>query len=759
MKIDDRTRLIDCFFLFLINLLFLCPMRNFILLFVVFHLFQSNAQTTLTNEDIWFKGTYNAKMPPGFNFMNDGSSYCQLDENADKTKSCNKYDIKTGQKISNIFQTDKILVDNKPIIIESYKFSSDENLVLITNGYEQVYRHSGKSMTYLYNIKENKTTPISNKKIMYATLNPNGNMVAYVSDNNLYIYDVVKNKETQITKDGMKNKIINGAVDWVYEEEFSMSKGFEWSPYGDYIAFYRFDESKVPEFSMDIYGKLYPSKETWKYPKAGETNSTVDVYIYNIKKKKSKKCETGSENDQYLPRIKWVNGNYLSIQRLNRLQNKIEVLFANASDGKTAVFYTEENKYYIEINDLEFKYNTYKMGDVVEMNYLSEKSGRYQLYSLTKKISLGSLQFSNEKEIALTKAENEIDQYYGKKGDLIYFSSGYSNPSERQLYSINVSNGNITAISKENGWHSISFSPSFEYFVDNYSTLGAPPTSLIKNQNGDIVRTLETNKTLQDKLNLLNLGKIEFGKFTSSEGVELDYWKITPPNFDSSKKYPVLFFVYGGPGYQTVKNAWGGGNYLWHQQLAQKGYIVISVDNRGSGGRGEEFKKMTYLNLGMYETQDYIEAAKHFGAKSYVDKSRIGIWGWSYGGFMASNCITKGADYFKTAIAVAPVTNWRYYDNIYTERYMRTPKENANGYDANSPLTHVSKIKGNYLIIHGTADDNVHFQNAVEMVLAMNNANINYDAEYYPNKNHGIYGGKTRWHLYNKMTNYITEKL
>ncbi|HEY1046413.1 MAG TPA: alpha/beta fold hydrolase, partial [Bacteroidia bacterium] len=290
---------------------------------------------------------------------------------------------------------------------------------------------------------------------------------------------------------------------------------------------------------------------------------------------------------------------------------------------------------------------------------------------------------------------------------------------------------------------------------DNYSSMTNPGIAVLKDRDGLVARVLEENKELSSKLEGMNLGKVEFGSFTTSENVKLDYWKILPPDFTADKQYPVLFFVYGGPGYQTVKNQWQGANYMWYQYMASKGYIVISVDNRGSGGRGEEFKKLTYLNLGKYETIDYIEAAKFFGNQPYVNKSRIGIFGWSYGGFMASNCITKGADYFKAAVAVAPVTNWRYYDNIYTERYMRTPKENAAGYDDNSPINHVDKIKGSYLLIHGNADDNVHFQNSAEMVMAMNAKNIKYDAEYYPNTNHSIRGGKIRLHLFTKITDFL----
>ena len=704
----------------------------------------SSAQLSL--ESIWNSRDYSPKFVPGFNSLNDGKTYCQLDMNPDKSRSCNRYDFKTGNKLSTMFSTDKMLVDSMPLSVESYTFSNDETKVLITNGFESVYRHSGKSNVYVYDLRTGTLSRISNKKVMYATLSPDATKVAYVSDNNLFYYDMLKKKDVQITRDGAKNSIINGAVDWVYEEEFSMSRGFEWSPDGQYIAYYKFDESAVPYFSMDIYGKLYPEKETWKYPKAGEPNSIVDVYIHKIGKKKDVLCETGSANDQYLPRIKWMSTNFLSVQRLNRLQNTLEVLRFSYFYSKPQVIYTEINQWYIEIEDWQFINGDSTMPMAI---FSSEKSGYKHLYAMDAKYNVTQL----------TKGNWEIDVICGVSAGKVFFTSGKDKPSERQCYSVDIKTGAMLQLTTEAGWHSVAFTSTFDYFIDNYSSLTAPAVYVIKNMDGSTLRVLENNQALKDKLSAMALGNVEFGSFVSSENVSLDYWKIVPPDFDPSKQYPVLFFVYGGPGYQTVKNQWQGANYLWYQYMASKGYIVISVDNRGSGGRGEQFKKMTYLNLGKYETIDYIEAAKYFGSQSYVDKSRIGVFGWSYGGFMASNCITKGADYFKTAVAVAPVTNWRFYDNIYTERYMRTPKENPLGYDENSPLSHVDKIKGNYLIIHGTADDNVHFQNAAEMVKAMNDKNIAYDAEYYPNKNHGIGGGKTRLHLFTKITKFITEKL
>jgi dipeptidyl-peptidase-4 len=570
-----------------------------------------------------------------------------------------------------------------------------------------------------------------------------------VSDNNLFYYDLSKNKTVQVTKDGKKNAIINGAVDWVYEEEFTMSRGFEWSPDGQYLAYYRFDETQVPEFGMDIYGSLYPKRETWKYPKAGEPNSKVQVYIHSVGKSKSMLCNTqdlvsASNNnpfDHYLPRIQWMNNQALCVQKLNRLQNQLQILQFAYAQPNAKVIYSETNDKYVEVVDWTFSEGSLKAF------FTSEKSGYKHLYALD----------AQNQVVALSSGAWEIDQVLGidQVKQVVYFTSGKDNPSERQLYVLSIADKSIKALTTEKAWHNIRFSPGFNYFTDQYSTLQKPAITALKEANGNLVKILEDNTALSNKLADLSLGQVKFGHFTSVDSVELDYWQILPAQFDSTKRYPVLFFVYGGPGHQTVQNMWSGANYMWYQYLAQKGYMVITIDNRGSGGRGEAFKKMTYLNLGKYETMDYIAAAKYFGQQTYVDAKRIGIFGWSYGGFMASSCITKGADYFKAAVAVAPVTNWRYYDNIYTERYMRTPQVNADGYDNNSPINHIAKIKGKYLIIHGTADDNVHFQNAAEMIKTMNDQNIPYDAEIYPNTNHGIGGGKTRWHLFNKITDFL----
>lgn len=708
---------------------------------------------TLSNKDIWAGKDLVPNYVKGFKSMKDGERFTRIHENKkDQITRIIAYNFKDTFENAVLFNNTDIFIETGDRIpVNDYAFSEDETKILIYNDYKQIYRHSYSSMAYVYDLTAKKLIKIDNDRVMYPTFSPDGTKVAYVKNNNLYYRSLSASESVAVTKDGEINKILNGKVDWVYEEEFSMSKGFEWSPDGSYIAYYRFDESKVKEFTMDMYwNEIYPTYETFKYPKAGEANSKVDVCIFSLAKATSVVCKTGSENDQYLPRIGWttIDGK-LSIQRLNRHQNHWEILFADANSGEVETIYEEKSKYYVEINN-----NVKFLKDKSSFVYTSEKSGfnHIHLYNFVKKT-----------DRQLTSGNWEVESFLGmdEASGTIYILHSQGNVSERILASLNIKSGKITNLSTQKGWHSVVFSGSYKYYVDNYSTMTQPSTVSVFDSKGKFVRELLNNKDLEKKLSGYNLGKVEFGSMAinTDSDLQLNYWMIKPPGFDAGKKYPVLMYVYGGPGHQTVINSWGGNNYLWYQMMAQKGYIIVSVDNRGTGSRGEAFKKSTYLNLGKLELEDQTAAAKWLGNLPYVDKSRIGIWGWSFGGYMSSLCISKSADVFKMAIAVAPVTDWRFYDNIYTERYLRTPQENPNGYKDNSPINFVSGIKGKYLIVHGTADDNVHFQNAVEMVNAMVKNNIPFDSEYYPNKNHGISGGFTRLHLFEKITDFTLSNL
>jgi dipeptidyl-peptidase 4 len=712
----------------------------------------------LTNEDIWQKGTFAQKSISGLLSMNDGKHYSSFyTDPKTNLKYILQYDYATGKVSDTILRESelKLMIPNDitKVTMDDYQFSPDESKIMISNSSEMIYRHSTKELNYVWDRKTKKLQNVSDYgKQMYASFSPDGSKVAFVRDNNIFIRDLSSRNEEKITEDGEKNHIINGSCDWVYEEEFSFDQAFFWSQDGSHIAYYKFDESRVKEFTMMMFGDLYPKAETWKYPKAGEENSIVSIHIYDTKDKKTRAVDIGQETDQYIPRIKWTkDNNTLCVFRMNRHQNKLEYLLADAKTGKSKVILTEESQTYIDINDdLTF------LNDKKSFVISSEKDGYNHLYLFD----------LNGKQIRqITKGNWDVIKYYGidPQQKIIYYQSAESSPTQRDIYLVSVDGKNKQKLNVNKGVNKATFSTDFSFFINEHSDANNPIYITLNNKSGKLIRVLEDNQALKNKLKEYNISKKEFFTITTSEGIQLNAWMIKPSNFDATKKYPVFMFVYGGVGKQTVMDQWGaslaGYEMLWHHMLASKGYIVVSVDNRGTPGRGVAFRNSTYMNLGKLETIDQIESAKWLAKQSYVDATRIGIEGWSYGGYMSSLCITKGADVFKTAVAVAPVTNWKYYDSIYTERFLRTPKENNKGYEENSPINFVDKLKGNYLIVHGTGDDNVHFQNSVDMVSAMIKANKKFESAYYPNKNHSISGGNTRVHLYSMMTDYILQNL
>ena len=693
----------------------------------------------ITLEDLWEYYSFYPKSYNKINSMNDGEHYSNI-KKTDNGQEIIKYKFSDGKKVRTLLKSNDFEIPK----INNYTFSDDEKKLLLKTETEKIYRYSSKSIYYVYNIFTDKLEKLSDQKIMYATFSPKADKVAYVLDNNLFIKDIISGKITQITNDGKKNYIINGASDWVYEEEFALVRSFEWAPDGKHIAYYKFDESQVKEFSMDLFkGGLYPQQEAFKYPKAGEDNSVAKIYLYNIKDKKNTFIYT-EKDYEYFPRIKWTNDpNKLIIYGMNRYQNKLDFIVANASDGSNKVLFTETDQYFVDIHD--------NLTFLPEGNFIwtSEKDGFNHIY-------IKNLDGSEQQ---ITKGTWEITAFDGVDSDkmAIYYRSTEEGSINRTLYVQNLITGEKRKLSTQVGDNSVKFSKNLKYYINSYSNTNTAPYYTLHKSNGKQLKVLEENAEFNTKMEGFNLSEKEF--FTiQTKDTELNAWMIKPPNFDKTKEYPLFMFVYGGPGNQQVKNSFWSNNY-WHQMLAQKGFIVACVDNRGTGGKGAEFKKMTYKELGKYETIDQINAAKYFGNLNYVDANRIGIQGWSYGGYMSSLCITKGADIFKLAIAVAPVTNWRYYDNIYTERYMQTPQENPNGYDENSPINHVDKLKGHYLLVHGSADDNVHVQNTMEMISALVKSNKQFDLFIYPDKNHGIYGGNTRLHLYQKMTDFILDNL
>lgn len=730
-----------------------------IIMFLLNGVFAINAQEKKNLElaDIYERPTFATKRVVGMNPMKDGNTYATLEKG-----KLNIYNYKTGEKVNTLFDMRELILPGDSVatpLYSTYTLSDDESKVLFMNNYNPIYRHSYTADFYVYDINNKVLSPLSaNGSQRLATFSPDATKVAFMRDNNLFIKDLKTNEELQFTHDGKWNHIINGAPDWVYEEEFGFAQGFYWSPDSKKIAFYRFDESDVKEYNMQMFNGLYPEDYKFKYPKAGEDNSIVEIFVYDLETGNTTKMNTGEETDIYFPRIKWTeDANVLAIQRLNRHQNHLEILAADATTGQTTVFYDETNPYYIDVTD-----NWTFLEDGKRFLMTSEKDGYNHIY-------LYMMDGTPLKQ--LTSGDWEVTQVYGFDGKEVYFQAAKNSSVERQIYAVNLK-GKIRTLINKVGVNDARFSSNFKYLININSTVDQPYQYVLFDNKGKQVRVLEDNQEFAERMQEYNLAKKELVTITDPAFVlpdgtqlEMETWRILPPDFDPNKKYPVLIYVYGGPGHQTVMNSWNHSDYDWMQILAQNGIICVSINNRGGGARGQEFKKMTYQQLGKYETEDMITLAKYMASQSYVNPEKIAIYGWSYGGFMATSGITKGADYISTAVAVAPVTNWRYYDNIYTERFMRTPQENPSGYDDNSPINFVENLKGNYLLCHGSGDDNVHYQNAMELIKALISEGKQFDLMVYPDKNHGIYGNyeqeglEVRMHLYEKINNFLFENL
>ena len=726
--------------------------RQILTLFLVSISITVFSQKKIELKDVISSRTFLQKTVSGVHSMNDGVNYSVLEND----NQIVRYSYKTGIKVDVIFDLSKI--ENVSFTsFSDYTFSNDETKILFTTQSKPIYRHSFSAEYYIWNLTTKEMTQLSaNGAQQLATFSPDGERVAFVRNNNLFIKSLRFGTESQVTRDGKTNEIINGAPDWVYEEEFSFSKAFEWSPDSKFLAFIRFNETEVPMFNIPMYqgqkpelkeNQLYPGNYSYKYPKAGEKNSVVSVLIYDLKSKSSVTAEIGNDSAQYVPRIRWTpDASDLAIMKLNRLQNKLDIVLANPFTGDTRTFFTETNKRYISE---DFYDNFIFLPDNKYIVLNSERDGFSQLY-------LYDRQGFEVKQ--LTSGNFDVTEFYGfdpvKK--IFYYQAAKESPLRREVYFISFDDKKSGKLSTQTGTNRADFSTGFKYFINYFTSAETPNLVTLHEQSGKIIRTLEDNSKLKTLLDEYSISKKEFFSFKTPEGVELNGWMLKPANFDPAKKYPVLMTQYSGPNSQQVLDKWEIG---WNDYLAQQGFVIACIDPRGTAARGEEFRKMTYLQLGKYESDDQVEAARYLGTLTYIDKNNIAIWGWSYGGFMAALCMEKGADVFKAGISVAPVTNWRFYDSVYTERYMRTPQENPDGYDDNSPLSHAEKIKGNYLIIHGSADDNVHLQNTMEFSERMVQAGVQFDMAIYTNRNHGIKGGNTSMHLYTKMADFLKEKL
>ena len=731
------------------------------------------AQThSVTLQDIWVNRTFSPRGPRAIRSMADGLHYCTMNNNG-----IAQYSYSTGEKVADLCTfTDGFGA-------ESYTFSADEQKILLSTGFQPIYRHSGVSDYYIYDIRQKSFTKISdNGKQSLTTLSPDGTKVAFVRDNNLYWMDLGTLEEHAVTTEGKMNEIICGTTDWVYEEEFAITQGFQWSPDSKMIAYMVFDESKVKEYNMQMWGALYPDDYKYKYPKAGEDNSKVELRVYDVEQQKGlfvpALAAEGRTNAawEYIPRFQWADAATLAFMRMNRLQNHMQILSVNIQTlNRVQTLYDEQDAAYVEVPDT-WQFITVGKGKKAHQQMLitSERDGYRHIYlydtdgNMVKQVTTGEwevcdvpgIDVKNQRLYYTSREHGAINKslfvigFDGKKKQCLNYDA--SDKTHEGYAKDGVVDGRYIA-----GTYNATFSQGCKYYICTFSSANQAPRYTLHDAGGKLVTTLQDNAALQQKMADYGTGRKQFGSFVTGMGNELNCYTITPSDFDSTKRHPVLIYVYGGPGNQQVTNSYGYGDYYWYHMLAEQGYVVFCFDGRGTGGRGARFKKQTYRDLGRMECEDAIEAARWLAQQSWVDKDRIGIWGWSFGGYLSSLSLLKADGLFKAAIAVAPVTNWRYYDNIYTERFLGLPQDNPSGYDDNSPLNFADRLQGNYLLIHGTGDDNVHFQNSVEMLEKLENAGKQFEFRIYPNKNHSIYDatGATRLNLYELMTDFIFRKL
>lgn len=715
------------------------------------------AQNQVTLRDV-SRGTYRASNIYGIKPMLDGQYYTQISPDR---KRIVKYSFKTGKQVEAIFDVEKAR-DCTLKYFDDYIMSPDEKLILIQTKTRSIYRRSFTAEYYIYNVKNNTIEPLSKNGPQQVPLfSPDGFQVAFVRNNNIFLVKLLfGNSESQITKDGEYNKVLNGIPDWVYEEEFGFNRAFDFSADSKMIAYIRFDESQVPMYKFPWYKGMnpeytefatYPGEYTYKYPKSGEVNSTVSVHTYDIKSHVTRKMDLPLDKDGYIPRIKFTSDpEKLAIMTLNRHQNRFDLYMANPKSALCKVAIRDESEQYIK----EDEYSNIKFypENIVLM---SERDGYNHLYLYT---------IGGNLVKQITKGKFEVKRFLGwdKQSNVFYYTSNEGSPLRTAVYKID-GKGKKTKLSTRTGTNDAIFSSNYSYYINTFSNISTPTLITINDNKGKELATMLDNKKLKEKIATLTLPQKEFFTFRTAEGVELNGWMMKPANFDATKKYPVIMHQYSGPGSQQVLDRWGIGSFsdagMFEAYMADRGYISVCVDGRGTGGRGAEFEKCTYLFLGVKESHDQVEAAKYLGTLPYVDGSRIGIWGWSFGGYNTLMSMSEGSNVFKAGVAIAAPTDWRYYDSVYTERFMRTPKENGDGYDAGSAIKRAPKMHGSLLLIHGTADDNVHLQNMAEYSEALVQAGVQFDEHIYINRNHGISGGNTRNHLMNRVANFFLRNL
>jgi dipeptidyl-peptidase 4 len=720
-------------------------MKNILIGLVVILPLLTQAQKQITIENI-SDGTFDQESFAGLNLMNDGQFYTALISN-----QIVKFDVSTRKKVA-------VLVDGKnlKISIDDYEFSKDESKIILLTDKKSIYRRSFTGEYYLYTIANKLLKKVSSRgRQSYVSFSPDSKKLAFVRDNNLFFMDTDEMFEFPLTEDGKVGSIINGSSDWVYEEEFSLTKAFEWSPDGMKIAYLRFNESEVKEYNLQYWdeGAKYPRDYRYKYPKTGEKNAQVSVQIFDLDKKKKVQVDLGKETDVYIPRIQWTkNPNLLSVIQLSRLQNRLNVFHADASTGKALVAFYERAEKYLDVTES------------CDLFYLDNKT--HFIFSSTERHGFKHFYLHNidgQHVGPITDGNWEVDQFIGvdqtKKTPELYYTSTEDSPLERHVYKIDIYGKGKTKLSIAPGMNSVDMSKDFKYYFLNHTSSTRPlSVTLVSSKGNKVIDTLINNAASVNKSVEFGLSKKQFFTFETGDKTSLNGYFLKPMEFDSTRQYPVLIFQYSGPGSQSVLNTWDGSNYYWHQMLLQKGYVIAVIDPRGTGGRGEQFKKQTYRQMGNLETSDLIAGAKYFGSLLFFDKDRIGIWGWSYGGYASSVAMMKGAGVFKACISVAPFS-WEHYDTVYSERYMQRPEDNEGGYKGSSILKYVEKLKGSYLLIHGTADDNVHYQVSMNLVNKLVEEGKQFDTFYYPDKAHSLSGYNTRIHLFTMMTKFLEENL
>lgn len=701
-------------------------------------------------------GVYWPKQIDGVNPMNDGESYTQLSPDH---KRIVRHSFKTGKEIATVFDVETARGSKKLPYIDGYIMSPDEHRILIQTQTKGIYRRSYTAVYYIYDVRNNTLEPLSEGGPQQVPLfSPDGNVIAFARGNNLFLVKLLfGNAEVQVTKDGKFNEVINGLPDWVNEEEFTTNRSFDFSADSKVLAWVRYDESQVPIYSMQEFKGLYPARSEfdaypgtydYKYPVAGQKNSEVKVMTFDIKNRVTRTLDVPLDKDGYIPRIKFTSDpTKLAVITLNRHQSQMDVYMANPLSKVCKLVLREKNEKYVR----ETAYTQMKFYDG-HFSLLSERSGFQHLYWY----NLGG-----QLEAQITKGNFEVTDFYGydARTGSFYYASTQESPLRRAVYKADKQ-GRVKKLSSSVGTNSAKFSKTMKYYMNVYSSAQQPPVTSLCDNNGKTITTLIDNADLKAKVEKV-AGKKEFFQFTTSEGVQLNGWMVKPRDFDASKKYPVVMYQYSGPGSQEVTDSWNLGFYgagIFESYLTEQGFICACVDGRGTGARGADFEKCTYLQLGLRESQDQVETAIYLGSLPYVDKANIGIWGWSFGGFNTLMSMSEGRPVFKAGVAVAAPSNWKYYDTVYTERYMRTPNENAAGYAIN-PMERAANLSGSLLLIHGTADDNVHFRNVAEMSEALVQANKQFEMQIYTNRNHSIYGGNTRYHLLTRMCDFFKRNL